>query len=98
MASLPPMIVRGKSEHRTWLLPFVDDAVRHAGSGTELSSLRTELRLLPLEPIGLKTIRVECSRHCYAITRGSQVSGSRNWQRLISFRVGLRLWGRLCFV
>jgi hypothetical protein len=32
-------------------MPYqVDDALRHAMSGTELSRVRTELRLLPPEP------------------------------------------------
>jgi hypothetical protein len=34
----------------------VDDALRHAMSGTELSRVRTELRLLPPEPINQRLL------------------------------------------
>jgi hypothetical protein len=45
----------------------VDDALPHAMSGTELSRVRTELRLLPPEAYQQKPDRVERGRHCYAI-------------------------------
>ena len=47
-------------------MPYqVDDAVQHAMSGTELSPVRTELRLLPPEAYQQKSDRVERGRHCY---------------------------------
>jgi hypothetical protein len=47
-------------------MPYqVDDALLHAMSGTELSCLRTELRLLPPEAYQQESNRVERSRHCY---------------------------------
>src|SRR5580704_5990316 len=49
------------------MLHQVDDALPHAMSGTELSRVRTELRLLPPEAYQQKSDRVERSRHCYAI-------------------------------
>jgi hypothetical protein len=49
-------------------MPYqVDDALLHAMSGTELSRVRTELRLLPPEAYQQKSDRVEKGRHCYAI-------------------------------
>ena len=49
-------------------MPYqVDDALLHAMSGTELSRVRTEPRLLPPEAYQQKSDRVERSRHCYAI-------------------------------
>jgi len=49
-------------------MPYqVDDALLHAMSGTELSRVRTELRLLPPEAYQQKSDRVERRRHCYAI-------------------------------
>jgi hypothetical protein len=49
-------------------MPYqVPDAVLHAMSGTELSRVRTELRLLPPEAYQQKSDRVERGRHCYAI-------------------------------
>ena len=38
------------------MLYQVDDAVRHAMSGTELSRVRTELRLLPREHISQRLL------------------------------------------
>jgi hypothetical protein len=49
------------------MLHQVDDALPHAMSGTELSRVRTELRLLPPEAYQQKSDRVERGRHCYAI-------------------------------
>jgi hypothetical protein len=49
------------------MLHQVDDALPHARSGTELSRVRTELRLLPPEAYQQKSDRVERGRHCYAI-------------------------------
>jgi hypothetical protein len=47
-------------------MPYqVDDALLHAMSGTELSRVRTELRLLPPEAYQQESNRVERSRHCY---------------------------------
>ena len=49
-------------------MPYqVPDALLHAMSGTELSRVRTELRLLPPEAYQQKSDRVERGRHCYAI-------------------------------
>jgi hypothetical protein len=49
-------------------MPYqVDDAILHAMSGTELSRVRTELRLLPPEAYQQKSDCVERRRHCYAI-------------------------------
>jgi hypothetical protein len=62
------------------MLHQVDDALPHAMSGTELSRVRTELRLLPPEAYQQKSDRVERGRHCYAIesptTHGGMLSGS----------------------
>ncbi len=49
------------------MLHQVDDALPLAMSGTELSRVRTELRLLPPEAYQPNTARVEGGRHCYAI-------------------------------
>ena len=49
------------------MLHQVDDALPLAMSGTELSRVRTELRLLPPEAYQQKSDRVEKGRHCYAI-------------------------------
>jgi hypothetical protein len=49
------------------MLHQVDDALPHAMSGTELSRVRTELRLLPPKAYQQKSDRVERGRHCYAI-------------------------------
>jgi len=55
-------------------MPYqVDDALPHAMSGTELSRVRTELRLLPPEAYQQKSDRVERGRHCYAIKWFSDV-------------------------
>jgi hypothetical protein len=49
-------------------MPYqVPDALLHAMSGTELSRVRTELRLLPREPIKQVCSRRGEGRHCYAI-------------------------------
>ena len=47
------------------MLHPVDDALPLAMSGTELSRVRTELRLLPPEAYQQKSDRVERGRHCY---------------------------------
>jgi hypothetical protein len=44
----------------------MDDVLLHAMDGSELSRVRTELRLLPPEPIH-QVCSVEGNRHCYAI-------------------------------
>jgi hypothetical protein len=48
------------------MLYQVDDALLHAMSGSELSRVRTALRLLP-EAYQQKSDRVERGRHCHAI-------------------------------
>ena len=43
-------------------MPYqVDDALLHATSGTELSRVRTELRLLPPEPINQSLLVSRCA-------------------------------------
>jgi hypothetical protein len=49
-------------------MPYqVDDAVRHAMSGTELSRVRTELRLLLREHINQRLLASRVVDICYAI-------------------------------
>jgi len=61
-------------------MPYqVHDALPHAMSGTELSRVRTELRLLPPETYQQKSDCVERSRHCYAI----------KWFFWATFQIGL---------
>ena len=59
------------------MLHQVDDALPHAMSGTELSRVQTELRLLPPEAYQQKSDRVERGRHCYAIKRRARDSTSQ---------------------
>ena len=59
-------------------MPYqVDDALLHAMSGTELSRVRTELRLLPPEAYQPKSDHVERGRHCYAIKSSPSTSSFR---------------------
>ncbi len=66
------------------MLHQVDDALSHAMSGTELSRVRTELRLLPPEAYQQKSDRVERGRHCYAIKSSACTSSFRLIPRLSS--------------
>src|SRR6267154_1747230 len=51
------MIISSNSLSRGSGMPHqVDDAIVHAMSGTELSRVRTELRLLPPEPINQRLL------------------------------------------
>ena len=48
-------------------MPYqVDDAIRHAMSGIELSRVRTELRLLLREHINQRLLASRAAWHCYA--------------------------------
>jgi hypothetical protein len=54
-------------------MPYqVDDALRHAMSGTELSRVRTELRLLPPEPINQRPL---ASRGADIVMQSSEPKG-----------------------
>ena len=62
------MIISSDSLSRGSGMPYqVHDALPHAISGTELSRVRTELRLLPPEAYQQKSDCVERGRHCNAI-------------------------------
>jgi hypothetical protein len=76
-------------------MPYqVDDATRHAMSGTELSRVRTELRLLLREHINQRLLASRAADICYAIKwvpvrgcpkRPINLVGNR-------FSVGLHRW------
>jgi hypothetical protein len=67
-------------------MPYqVDDALRHAMSGTELSRVRTELRLLPPEP---NNQRLLTSRGADIVMQSSRItrkhlSGDLKWMSLL---------------
>ena len=67
-------------------MPYqVDDALLHAMSGTELSRVRTELRLLPPEP---NNQRLLTSRGADIVMQSSEVlvrhlSGNATYQELL---------------
>ncbi len=72
-------------------MPYqVDDALVHAMSGTELSRVRTEFRLLPPEAYQQKSDRVERGRHCYAIKSSPKSSPSTSSFRLPRLDVAAR--------
>src|SRR5712664_519218 len=63
------MIISSNSLSRGSGMPHqVDDAIVHAMSGTELSRVRTELRLLPPEPINQRLL---ASRGAYIVMQSS---------------------------